>query len=96
MFSEVESGRRAHALPRCLPPLYSTHVPSRMCSNSLKTNDGRHVYPSQNRGGGFLAFRLLRAEKSHSSFFAAPIRSKLPRESVAQESRSRWLSHRSR
>jgi len=96
MFGEVQSGRSVHALLRCLPRLYSTHVPSRMCSNSLKTNDGRHVYPSQNRGGGFLAFKPLRGARFHSSFFTLPDRSKLARGSSGQESRPRWLAYRSR
>ena len=62
----------------------SSHRSSRIRSNSLKTNDGCHGYPSQNREGNLHAF------------FAAPIGSKLARGSSGQESRSRWLAHRSR
>jgi hypothetical protein len=76
--------------------LCSTHVSSRICSNSLKTNDGRHVYPSQNREDDFPSFGPLRGEKSHSSFFALPDRSKLARGSSGQEPRSQWLAHHSR
>ncbi len=73
---------------------YSTHLPSRIRSNSLKTNDGCHGYPSRNREDDFPGFRSLGGEKIHSSFFTAAIRSKLARESSAQESRLRWLTHR--
>ncbi len=74
----------------------SSHRSSRMCSNSLKTNDGCHVYPSRNREDDFPGFRSLGGEKIHSSFFTAAIRSKLARAGSVQESRSRWLAHRSR
>lgn len=47
----------------------SSHRSSRIRSNSLKTNDGCHGYPSRNR------------EDNLHAFFAAPIRSKLARES---------------
>jgi hypothetical protein len=63
MFGEVGSGRRARVLRRRLPQLYSQHVTSRIHSNSLKTNDGRHVYSSQTRGDDFRAFGPLRGEK---------------------------------
>lgn len=62
----------------------SSHQSSRISSNSLKTKDGCHGYPSQNREGNLHAF------------FAAPIGSKLARENSGQESRSRWLAHHSR
>ncbi len=42
--------------------LYSQHVTSRMCSNSLKTNDGRHVYPSRNREDNFPDFGRFAAK----------------------------------
>ncbi len=103
MLGEVEGSRNA-GLPRAkpkgsrllrrdLPRLYSTHLPSRISSNSLKTNDGCHGYPSRNREDDFPGFRSL-AAKIHSAFFATPIGSKLARGSSVQESRSRWLTHR--
>jgi len=75
---------------------YPSHRTSRTRSNSLKTNNGRRVYPSQVREDDFLGFRSLSGEKIHSPFFIAPIRSKLARGGTAQESRSRWLAHLSR
>jgi hypothetical protein len=78
MFGEVGSSRSARLpqakpalLRRGLPRLYSTHVPSRICSNSLKTNDGRHVYPSQNRGDSVPAFGSLRGENPIPLFHPA-------------------------
>jgi hypothetical protein len=76
--------------------LYSQHVTSRIHSNSLKTNDGRHVYSSQTRGDDLRAFGPTPRRKFHSSFFTLLDRSKLARGSTVQESRSRWLAHRSR
>jgi hypothetical protein len=76
--------------------LYSQHVTSRICSNSLKTKVGRHGYPSRNREDNFPSFGPLRGEKFHSSFFALPDRSKLARGSSGQKPRSIWLAHRSR
>ena len=93
MFDEVGSSRGAAP---GLPWLYSIQVASRICSNSLKTNDGRHVYPSQTREDDLRVFGPLRGEEFRSSFFALPDRSKLARGSSGQESRSRWLAHRSR
>lgn len=96
MFGEVGSGRRARSLRWGKHQLYSQHLTSRICSNSLKTNDGRHVYPSQNREGDFSSFKTHRGEKFHFAFFTEAIRSKLARGSCLQESRSRCLAHRSR
>jgi len=48
--------------------LYSTHWPSRMHSNSMKTNDGCHVYPSQKPEDNVRDFRPLRDENSISLF----------------------------
>jgi hypothetical protein len=96
MFGEVGSGRRAHVLRRRLPQLYSQHVTSRIHSNSLKTNDGCHGYPSRNREDNFPDFGPLSGEEFHSSFFTLADSSRLTRGSSGQESRSRWLAHRSR
>ena len=74
----------------------SSHRSSRMCSNSLKTNDGCHVYPSQNPGADFPDLGSPSGEKIRSSFFTASIGSKLARASSVQESRSRWLAHHSK
>lgn len=57
-------------------------LPNRTCSNSLKTKDGCHVYSTLNPEHKFTD------DESHS-FFPMPDRSKLPRESSGQESRSR-------
>ena len=84
MFGEVGSSRINRWVRSKPERVYSTHVASRICSNLLKTNDGRHVYSSRNREDDFLAF------------FAKPIGSKLARESRRQESRSRCLANRSR
>jgi hypothetical protein len=74
---------------------YSQHVTSRTCSNSLKTNDGCRVYPSQSREDDFPTLGHF-AAKIPFLFFTLPDRSKLARGSSGQESRSRWLAHRSR
>jgi hypothetical protein len=64
---------------------YSTHLPSRIHSNSLKTNEGRHRYPSQNRERNFPAFGPPRGEKFHSTFFTKPVGSKLARGSTCRK-----------
>ena len=94
MFGEVGSGRSARLalakptlLRRDLARLYSQHVTSRIHSNSLKSNDGCHGYPSRNREANFPDFGPLRGEEFHSSFFTLPDRSKLTRGSSGQESR---------
>lgn len=68
MFGEVGSDRSAR-LPRAEPKrVYSTHLSSRIHSNSLKTNDGRHGYPSQNREDNLPGFGPLRDKNSISLF----------------------------
>ena len=79
-----------------LARFYSTHRSSRNRSNSLKTKDGRHRYPSRNWEGRFSQSRIPRGERFLPTFFTPPVRSKLARESSVQESRSRWLAHHSR
>lgn len=105
MFGEVGSGRSVRvplAEPKRLSlrrfslrlaRFYSTHQSGRIRSNSLKTKDGCHGYPSRNWEDGFRHFRIPRGEKLLPTFFTAPVRSKLARESNVQESRSRWLAH---
>src|SRR6185437_57050 len=66
---------------------YSTHEPSRICSNPLKTNDRRHGYPSQNREGNSSRSETFCGEEFHPSFFTLPVRSKLTCEGSLQESR---------
>lgn len=91
MFGEVEGSLSAGS-----PLRYSTDLPSRISSNSLKTNDGCHGYPSRNREDNSPGFRSPSGEKIHSSSsFTEPIRSKLAQGS-SQESRSRWPTHYSR
>lgn len=90
------ASKGSHFLRRGLPRLYSTLVSSRIRSNLLKTNDGRHSYPSQNREDNFPVFGPTRGEKFHSTFFTMPVRSKLSRESNVQEPRPRWLAQRSK
>lgn len=63
MFGEVEG-----SLSAGLPRLYSTDLPSRISSNSLKTNDGRHGYPSRNREDNFPVLGAL-AAKNPLPFF---------------------------
>lgn len=47
MLGEVGGGGSVGVLRQGLRRLYSTHVSSRIRSNSLKTKDGRHRYPSR-------------------------------------------------
>lgn len=86
-FGEVGSRRSVRVLRRPLPRLCSTHLPSRIQSNSLKTNDGCHGYPSQNREDNSQDFRTHRGERFHSSFFTAPMRSKLAAEALKNRDR---------
>lgn len=52
-------------------------VSSRIGCNSMKTNDGCHVYSTQTRKHNFLGFSSLRGEKIHSALSSILIRSKL-------------------
>ena len=75
---------------------YSTHEPSRICSNPLKTNDRRQGYPSQNQEDNSPGFRTLPGKKFHSAFFRLPVRSKLAREGSFRNRDHKWLAHHSR
>lgn len=77
MSGKVESSRSAGVSPALLSRQASaidlqSHSPlrsSRMRSNSLKTNDGCHVYPSQNPEADFPGFGSSNSGKNPSPFF---------------------------